>query len=151
MSLKINNITSEIIIFEELGNIITTGFYGSASNEFSHKLYDGGIEDDEKNSKTTYQPVDNITSGIILYGEILNYCTSELIVFSFENLAASKTSRTQAINNITTNLIIFEEISNNITSKTTDFIVFNNISSSLKIFIELQNNISTHRIDFVPI
>ena len=37
-----------------MGNNVTSSLSGSVTNEYSNKIYDGGIESDEKDSKTTY-------------------------------------------------------------------------------------------------
>ena len=36
-----------------MGNNVTSALSGSISNEFSNRIYDGGIENNEKSSKTT--------------------------------------------------------------------------------------------------
>ena len=149
---KQHNISSSIVIFKEAKSMISTAFSGSVYDESTHKLYDGGIEQNEKSSKTSFTKYfNNITTDIVLFGEIENYCSTKIIIYKLENLAASKTSYKEPINNISTSIVIFKEMANNISSAITDFNPYNNISSYVKIYADLQNYASTAMFNFAPI
>lgn len=50
-----------------MGNNVTSGLSGSVSNEFSQRIYDGGIENNEKSSKTTHVITDIMSTDVVFF------------------------------------------------------------------------------------